>query len=166
MKPERYQWLAGIISAHAGRRVVGRTRLQKTVKLLQRLGCPTDYGFTIFFYGPYSEDIVAEVRLLEHFGMVKETPNTAKDGTQYYVLEADTSAILPEIEQFRRPLDLMQAADPVVLELAATYDAFREMGDDHPTALERLRLKKGGKCKGGNEESSLRLLTQLGLSAV
>ena len=42
MKTGNFWWLAGVIAAHDGRRVVGRTRLQKTVKLLQRLGLPTD----------------------------------------------------------------------------------------------------------------------------
>lgn len=52
---ERFRWLAGAIAAHKDRKVVGRTRLQKEIKLLQRLGFPTEYSYTLFFYGPYSE---------------------------------------------------------------------------------------------------------------
>ena len=34
MNIESYRWLAGLIAAHEGRKIVGRTRLQKTVKLI------------------------------------------------------------------------------------------------------------------------------------
>ncbi|KKL80241.1 hypothetical protein LCGC14_2006760, partial [marine sediment metagenome] len=46
MSIENYRWLAGLIAAHPERKVVGRTRLQKEVKLLQRCGFPTDYSYT------------------------------------------------------------------------------------------------------------------------
>jgi len=54
-------------------------------------------------------------------------------------------------------------AQTVVLELAATYDAFREEGADHEEAIERLRRKKGSKCDGGNQEKALELLASLDL---
>jgi hypothetical protein len=50
-----------------------------------------------------------------------------------------------------------------VLELAATYDSFREAGLEHEEALESLRRKKGNKCEGGREEQALALLSKLGL---
>jgi hypothetical protein len=40
---ERFRWLAAAITAHPDRKVVGRTRLQKEIKLLQRLKFPTEY---------------------------------------------------------------------------------------------------------------------------
>jgi len=54
---ERFQWLAAIIAAHPGNKVIGRTRLQKTVKLLQRLGVTTDFTYKLHHYGPYNEDL-------------------------------------------------------------------------------------------------------------
>ncbi len=57
----------------------------------------------------------------------------------------------------------MDAADAVVLELAATYDMFRGMGSDHKEAIQRLRRKKGAKCEGGNEAAAIQLLQTLGL---
>jgi uncharacterized protein YwgA len=163
MKTGSSWWLAGVIAAHSNRQVVGRTRLQKTVKLLQRKGLPTDYLYTIFFYGPYSEDVHADVRSLEAQGLIREVERQNQEGTPYYILQATEEAVLPEIEPFQPFIDLMEKADPVVLELAATYDTFREMDYDHAQALAFLRQKKGPKCDGGREKKALELLVQLKL---
>ncbi len=159
-------WLAGVIAEHEGRRVVGRTRLQKTVKLLQRLGLPTDYRFTIFFYGPYSEGILSDVRLLGQLGLVSESSLPVPDGaTPAFELRAREDAALEEMAPFRAALRLMERSDLVVLELAATYDAFRETGSDHDDALARLRHKKAGKCGPERESRAMELLAALTLRA-
>jgi uncharacterized protein len=165
MELEQERLLAAVIAAHENHRVVGRTRLQKTIKLLQRLGLPTDYGYMNFFYGPYSEAVQADIRLLEHMGLVREAPHTGRDNQSYYIFEAAPTATLSEVEPWQNAIDRMSRADPVVLELAATYDAFREMGSNHDEALARLRHKKGPKCDGGNLQAALGLLVDLGLPA-
>ena|SRR3972149_11001165 len=169
MSIESYLWLAGLIAAHPHQKVVGRTRLQKEVKLLQRLGFPTDYSYTIHFYGPYSESLQADVGLLDAFGFLEETAQSSIEGNPYYILQAtsqaESLAELPIIKEFEQPIALLDGAPPAVLELAATYDAFREAGSDHREALQRLRRKKGSKCADGNEEKALELLRALGLEA-
>ncbi|MGL4555156.1 MAG: hypothetical protein ACRC33_28655 [Gemmataceae bacterium] len=166
MSAGNFWWLAAVIAEHDARRVVGRTRLQKTVKLLQRVGLPTDYRFTIFFYGPYSEGIQSDVRLLERLGLVTETPQPAPEGaTPSYVLTAAPEARLDGVARFRPALARLQAAELGELELAATYDAFREAGSDHAEALRRLRHKKAGKCTEDREARALELLRALGLPA-
>ncbi|MCI0462147.1 MAG: hypothetical protein L0Z62_34785, partial [Gemmataceae bacterium] len=147
------------------RRVVGRTRLQKTVQLLQRLGLPTAYSYTIHFYGPYSEGVNSDLRLLEQLKLVHEQSFASTEGIPYYILTATQEAVLPEMQPFQPAVDCLAKADPVVLELAATYDAFREMGSDHADALKRLQWKKGAKCNEGRLEKALELLEQLGLPA-
>ncbi len=163
MKVEQERLLAAVIAAHENHEVVGRTRLQKTIKLLQRLGLPTDYGYTSFFYGPYSEAVQSDIRLLEHLCLVREEERTGRDGQTYYIFKADPSAALPQVTPWQTAIDRMSRTDPIVLELAATYDAFREMGSDHAEALVRLRHKKGRKCDGGNLEAALELLGELSL---
>ncbi len=160
---ERFRWLAAAIAAHPERKVVGRTRLQKEIKLLQRLKFPTQYRYTLFFYGPYSEGLHAEVGLLESLGLVAEEEKVSKDGDPYFILRATTEATLPEIKPFQKFIDVMAAADLVVLELAATYDMFRAMGSDHREALMRLKRKKPSKCVGDNVERALALLKKHGL---
>jgi hypothetical protein len=166
VKTGNFWWLAGVIAAHEGRRVVGRTRLQKTVKLLQRLGLPTDYVFGIFFYGPYSEGLFSDIRLLEQIGLITELAHSTQEGaTPYFILEARPEAALDEVERWRWEIDNMQDADLVVLELAATYDAFRETGSDHAEALARLRHKKASKWTEERQARALELLGELRLPA-
>ena len=159
---ENYRWLAGLIAAHSDRIVFGRTRLQKEVKLLQCLGFPTDYSYTIHFFGPYSEGLHSDIGLLEAIGLVEESKST-NDGKPYYILEASPDAVVPQIEQYRGEIDTLAEAPTVVLELAATYNAFRDVGAEHDDALVRLRRKKGSKCDGGNLEAAMTLLDDLGL---
>lgn len=159
---ERFRWLAAAIAAHPGREVVGRTRLQKEIRLLQRLSFPTDYSYTIHFYGPYSHGLQAEIGLVQALGLIEEEARTSRDGTQYFILRATPEAELREMGSFQPSIDLMQKADATVLELAATYDAFR-IGAEHDEAMARLRRKKGHKCDAGNAEAALDLLQSLGL---
>jgi uncharacterized protein YwgA len=165
MRLEEFHWLAAVVAAHPSRQVVGRTRLQKTVRLLQRLGFPTHYGYTLFFYGPYSEGVHADLRLLQGLGLIAEEERTAQDGDTYYIIHAKPAAERPEIRPWQPRIDAMSNASAVVLELAATYDTFRDLGSDHREALASLRRKKGSKCDGGNQEAALSLLKKVGLPA-
>jgi uncharacterized protein YwgA len=160
---ENYRWLAGLIAAHPNQRVVGRTRLQKEVKLLQSLGFGTDYSYTIHFYGPYSEGLTSDIGLLEAIGLVEETCDVTSDGNPYYILKASPEADLPQIEAFRDKINKLAETPSVELELAATYDAFRDAGSDHKDALVRVRRKKRSKCDDGRIEAALALLGDLGL---
>jgi len=165
MKLERFELLAAVIAAHPERKVVGRTRLQKTVKLLQRLGLGTDYDYMLYFYGPYSESLQAEIGVLEQMGLIREEGSFSWNGRPYYILRAKEEAESYEVtEKFGKAIQIMSKAELVVLELAATYDAFRETGMTHEQALIALRLKKGAKCENGNEEKALELLGNLGLT--
>lgn len=166
MSMEDFRLLAGLIAAHPEGKIIGRTRLQKEIKLLQRLGFPTDYSYTIHFYGPYSESLQYDIGLLEASGLVEESAFKSQEGKPYYILRAKANSAVPAIDNFDREIRVLHDAPTVILELAATYDAFREDGSDHEEALTRLRRKKGAKCDGGNEEKALALLESLGLETV
>jgi hypothetical protein len=160
---EQFRWLAGVIAAHPGRKVFGRTRLQKTVFLLEELGLPTHYDYSLHFYGPYSEGLNAELRLARQLDLIKEERRTGEEN-DYYVYQASEDAALPNLAPFLPALQAIQATPDVPLELAATYHAFRLLGYDHPAALDRLHWKKGpAKCTPENEDRALGLLKQLKL---
>jgi uncharacterized protein YwgA len=160
---ERFRWLAAAIAAHKERKVYGRTRLQKEIRLLQRLGFATEYTYTLFFYGPYSEGLQADVGLLQALELLEEKPQSSAQGEDYFVLTATPDAVAPIPVRFQRAINRMQEAETVVLELAATYDMFRTMNSDHQEAMDRLRRKKGSKCDNGNDLKALKLLSELGL---
>ena len=165
MRTGKFWWLAAIVAAHKDRQVVSRTRLHHEVMLLQRLGVPTDYLYTLFFGGPYSEGVHWDLRLVRELGLVKETARERPQGEPYHILQATEQADLPDLRPFLPAIRLMEEADGVVLELAATYDAFRGMGSEHAEAMSRLRWKKRSKCGEGREEKALGLLHRLGLLA-
>jgi uncharacterized protein YwgA len=160
---EDYRLLAAVIAAHPNRQLVGRTRLQKTVKLLQRLGLPTHFGYTIHFYGPYSEDVQSSMTLLANLGLAREEAVQSQNGDTYFVEHAGLDADPKLVCNWFSYIQKMSETDVTVLELAATYDAFREQGSNHEAAIDRLKRKKGSKCDGGNVEKALALLTEFKL---
>ena len=169
MNQEKFRYLAAIVAAHPEKRIYGRTRLQKTIKLLQRLGLPTDYDFMNYFYGPYSEGIQFDIGLLKEFGLIRESihekkGSSEKQGNSYYIIEATDKCQQMEIDKkFQDAINTLAKKNTDVLELAATYVAFREMDSDHKDALERLKRKKGGKCTPQNLKKADSLLKQLNL---
>jgi uncharacterized protein YwgA len=162
MTREAFRWVAAVIAAHPNREISGRTRLQKTIKLLQSVAFPTDYTYITHFYGPYSEDLQSDVRLLENMGLIIEIQKGTATAPAY-VIRAESDVQLDEIINFQPFIDKMAGTDAIILELAATYDAFREQWKDHNKALERLRLKKGPKCSEEREEQALLLLKEFGI---
>ena len=159
---EQFRWLAGVIAAHHDRKVVGRTRLQKTIYLLQRTGLPTDFDYSLHFYGPYSQGLNMGLNQVRQLGLVSEEVKTGSDN-EYYIYQATEDATLPQIAPFRPALEAIRSTEDVPVELAATYDAFREMGYLHSESLKKLRLKKAAKCTPENEERAFALLRKIGL---
>src|SRR4051794_2150515 len=98
MKIEKFLYLAGVIAAHEKSHVVGRTRLQKTVKLLQRIDLPTDYDYVLFFYGPYSEGVKSDLGLLEVLGLVQEKESSSSSGNPCYTIRARPEAKLDALK--------------------------------------------------------------------
>lgn len=163
MNFSNYEWLAAVIGAHSNQKLQGRTRLQKEMKLLQRLEMPVSYIYSIHFYGPYSEDLQSDIGLLKEFGLVVETEEKSESGITTYTFELVGNPDLPPISNFQSAIDRMSNAESTILELAATYDTFRTIGSDHEEALERLRIKKGTKCNPERENQALKLLEDLEL---
>lgn len=166
MSIEKFRWLAAVIAAHKDRKVVGRTRLQKEMMLLQEIGLPTDYDCTMHFYGPYSEGVSSDVGLLKCLGFVQEVVNLTGFGDDIcYEITAEPEAELDEIEDYLSYIQTLEKASTVVLELAATYRAYWNQTQDETKALGRLRRKKGAKCTESNIAAAKGLLKTLGLQA-
>ena len=165
MPTEKFRYLQGVIAAHKSHTVHGRTRLQKTVRLLQRIGLPTDYDYTLFFYGPYSESVHFDLTLLKSMRAVDEQREILWDGNPSYHIMACDVKNAADVSDFTDAIEKLEARESVVLELAATYDSYREMGHDHIESLRRLQRKKGEKCTEENVEGALELLRELKLLA-
>jgi uncharacterized protein YwgA len=162
---ENYRLVAGLIEAHPNREVVGRARLQKTVRLMQRIGMGTDYAFSIQAHAPYSEELQSDIAVLERVGLGTEESRTEQGHDSRPVIRVVPKARTARIDRFRGFIQSLANAELPVLDLAATYDVFREMGSDHADALRRLRAKKGVNFDGNSVDAAMALLKTLGLPA-
>lgn len=161
---DNIELLQAVIAAHPSHQIVGKTRLQKTIYLLQRLGLPTSYEFEMHFYGPYSDELTDDAHFAVAAGLISEDRNISNDGVPYYTFRAKMNGAPRELGALNEDVaEIAKIKDPVLLELAATYDAFRTKGQDGEEALESLRDKKGDKCSGGRDQKAINFLEQLGL---
>ncbi len=164
MKIERFRWIASLIAAHPNHKLVGRTRLQKELYLLQRLGMPSDYDYVMYHYGPYSEGVQADLRLLEKLDIVTES-EIAMNGKNWSEFKTEVDAYLTEMEQFNDVIQQLDKTETTVLELAATYDAFCQLGLSDERAMSALLRKKAEKCTDENVQNALNLLKELKLAS-
>ena len=106
----RYYFLAGVIAAHPGSQVLGRTRLQKTVNLLQKRGFPTDYSYTDYFYGPYSQGLYNDIQLLERNGLISEQEEQSEDGSTFYIIQGNVELGMDEeVKPYQDEIELTWA---------------------------------------------------------
>ena len=160
---ENYQILAGIVEAHPNRQIEGRIRLHRTTRLMQRVGLPIDYTFSIHFDGPYSQELHSDLKMMLHAGLGTEECRLSQKGEEFFIIKASAKARLGMMDQFQGSIELITAADLQTVEFASTYDQYREMGSTHPDALSRTRSKFGSSYEGRRTDSALTLLRGLGL---
>jgi len=70
-------WLAKLISSVT--EVDSRKRLQKSIYLLQKSGCPLHFSYILHYYGPYSFELAGLIDQLDEVGIIKET----QEGSAY-----------------------------------------------------------------------------------
>lgn len=130
--PERVIDKVVLVIKAAGGELVGRTRLQKTIYLLEIAGLLDDFNFEYRHYGPYSEDLSHAVTLARLLGRVTEEERRANWGGAYSVYRTGdlTAADVPA--PMRSLIDLSAKANPVALELAATAAFLAKEGYSDP----------------------------------
>lgn len=116
------------VVAAAGGRLVGKTRLQKTVYILEAAGVVSGLNYTYHYYGPYSEDLASAARDAVTDKTVREDEDIAQWGGKYSIYTTDFDGQISKTCK-----DLVTTAcssDPVTLELAATA-AFLKLSGIH-----------------------------------
>jgi uncharacterized protein YwgA len=166
MHIRQIDYLASVIANCHDQQVIGRTKLQKIIYLLQECGLPSNYSYSMYFYGPYSEDVKADLAVLKYSHIIDETLASKKgEEGEYYVLKVIDKEFEPiDLSNWRDAIEEMDNTDSVILELAATYVEFRDSGYDEKEAEERVRRMKGLKCGHGNLKAALDLIQNLGLN--
>lgn len=159
--------VAEIVALNDGKKLVGKTRLQKTFYLLDQLGMNSGAEFDYHHYGPYSADVAsaAEMATLLHDFESEERHSGAR-GVPYVVYSSkeeqpkklgDLPRALAE-----SALTSMAAVSDVVLELAATMVFLRENGyeDDF---VEEVRERKPLKATEDRLDRAQKLIKALRL---
>lgn len=159
---ENYQWLASVIAGHPEATVEGSLRLQNTVLLLQHLGLPSNYSYRKFFDGPYSEAVQTDIGVLTTLGMIKVVSSPA--GRQpRYTFQALDAAPLSQLDEFIEHIRIISKTDTSVLDCAATYEAFRDLGLPDDEAWDSVCLKKAKTCNPATTGLAKKFLEKLGL---
>jgi len=137
----------------AGGKIVGRTKLQKTVYLLTLAGFEKRFRFGYRHYGPFSEELAEAAELAAAFGHILERQEPASWGGTYSVYIASDGEISVQAQGGRVRLTREAAhSDAVLLELAATAAYLAQESKPQPWA-EAARRKPDKAGNGRLEEA-------------
>ena len=122
--------VASVIQA-AGGSLIGRTRLQKTIFLLELAGFIDGFDFEYRHYGPYSEDLSQAALSARMSGAIEEEERQAVWGGTYSIFRAQGTPprITPQMQSL---IDISTSSNPIALELAATAVYLAKEGFEHP----------------------------------
>jgi uncharacterized protein YwgA len=153
-------YVADIVSL-AGGKLVGKTRLQKSVYFLETLNLGFGFDFEYHIYGPYSEELSEATELATATQLLDEDVQKSDSG-KYSIFTCGRPP--PE----RGPIDsrrahllvLLSEYDAITLELAATADFLSKLGStDDPWA--QTTSRKRSKAKPEKIEKAKALLQRL-----
>lgn len=142
--------LAVITTLAEGRGSFGRTALMKYAYFLQTLrGVPLGYRFSLYSYGPFDSDVLADLDTAESVGGVKSTVMYFTGGYGYKIEPGERAKKLKELaatflSRYRGEIEWVQREfgewSPADLELASTLVySDREARDNHEDlTLEQL----------------------------
>jgi uncharacterized protein len=158
------------VVALSGGRLVGRTRMQKTIYLLDVLGLGSGASYYYYNFGPFSDEIANGISDSKFSGLLfEETEYRISDGSPFSIFKADK---LPEkvhqigslpAERVKGVLQRFASCNSTVLELAATIHWLARVEKVSDWRGELVR-RKGSKTQNGRMEKATELLGELGVS--
>ena len=120
----------GIIAANGGR-IVGKTRLQKTVYLLDAAGLNSGFEFEYHNYGPYSSDLATEVDNGVDLKFLETEERFGYHDVPYVIYRTNRSPSdkLGDMSSsvLEKKLSILENYSALVIELAATIHYFGEL---------------------------------------
>ena len=99
--------------------LVGRTRLQKTMSLLEMTGLGYGFSFDYYRYGPYSDDLAVSLDRAIALNYIEEDERRANWGGRYSIFRTPGTHLTGVLARDTLIL-LAKDADAVALELAVT----------------------------------------------
>lgn len=116
--------IASIVHLNGGK-VVGKTRLQKTVHLLESLGLDTDFHFEYHNFGPFSADVAEAADIAVVSGVLdvqQKFGHHEMPYSEYTSMISDDKAFLPglPLNEATQYIMTMKKYNAVEMELAST----------------------------------------------
>lgn len=157
--------VVGIVALN-GRKVVGKTRLQKSFFLLEKSGMGSGVDFDYHNFGPFSADValatddaVAASRL-----SASEKPGFHAVPYTLYETGEDLPRSLGKLgaQEATRKLAVMESYSAIELELAATIVYLRDIGYGN-AAVQETKLRKPVKATDDRVSRALQLIRELDL---
>jgi len=138
--------IVGIVALNGGR-LVGKTRLQKTVYLLEKRGMSVGFDFEYHNFGPFSVDVARATDFAKAEGRLDERPQQGFHGVPYSLFETPERAPdrLGKLSagEASELLQIMGGYSAIELELAATMAFLADEGEsDVDSALIQLKPAK------------------------
>jgi uncharacterized protein YwgA len=159
------------VVALSGGRLVGRTRMQKTIYLLDVLGLESGASYYYYNFGPFSDEIADGISDSKFRGaLVEETEYRMSDGSPFSIFKANNRGseqasdigALPA-GRVKEILQRFASCNSTVLELAATIHWLAQVEKVSDWRRELVR-RKGSKTQNGRMERAAELLGELGIS--
>jgi|SRR5208282_3388 len=157
-----------VVALNEGGKVVGKTRLQKMVFLLDQCGLKSGCSYDYHYYGPFSAEIAEAAEDAYHLGQLNYEENPGFYAVPYGVYEiARPSANVPEAigglerRTVEGKLNLMGGYSAIELELAATLQYLQTRGFKDAAAL--VKELKPAKATPERLTHAQKLLRDLGL---
>jgi len=162
---DQMELVVALVAANGGT-IVGKTRLQKTVFLLDQCGLSSGFEFEYHNYGPFSADLADAAERAELMGRLKSATRPGYHEVPYVVF--NTSDRAPDkIAAFDTPaiqdkLRVLGQSSAIILELAATLRYFKDLGS-RDGIESTVRQLKPLKATPERLDKAWKLLANLGL---
>jgi uncharacterized protein YwgA len=156
----------GVVALNGGK-LVGRTRLQKTVFLLDQCGMGSELDFEYLHYGPYCADLAQAWDDAEASSRLTMTEEIGRYAVPYTVFGTrdEPPRLLGGLnaESAKALIAEMSATSDIVLELAATIVYLRERGYGDRT-IDEVKVRKPVKATDDRLQKAVDLLSRLRLA--
>lgn len=114
-----------------GGKLIGKTRLQKSIYFLEAMNIGFGFEFDYHYYGPYSEDLSIASNDANALDLVRtKWERSQNNGSEYAIFSASGSTPANDAINDARSslLKKLSAVDAITLELAATADFLAKNG--------------------------------------
>jgi uncharacterized protein YwgA len=156
--------VVGIVSLNGGE-LVGKTRLQKTVYLLENCGLEGEFDFTYHNYGPFSREVEEATEFAVISNRIEQNKKLGNHGIRYFEFiskeEAPNKLGNLDGEMIQESLKSMGGYSSIELELAATIAFLNNSGLDRDLVDGKVEELKPAKATDEKLQRAHNLLSDL-----